>query len=107
MVKTPPTKTRPGHVNRGQFRRGHDPRRHKFTAADRSKGGQQSRANLVPFAKGYDPRRHDLTREECSIGGQRGFATIEQIKPWVLLWLKKKMRDQGYRPSKRREAAHV
>ena len=45
----------------------------------------------MPFAKGPDPNRHQFSRAECRRGGRRGFARIMRDKPWLLLWLKKRI----------------
>lgn len=95
MANLQQTKHRKKTANKGQFKKGDDPRRHRFTAEERKRAGQKGKGNLVPFAPGYDPRRHVLTQEECSKGGERGFKTIEQTKPWVLLWLKKQIKARG------------
>lgn len=47
------------------------------------------------FKKGDDPRRHSFSKDECSLGGRKGFQTIMNEKPYLLLWLRKKLRKQG------------
>ena len=52
-------------------------------------------ANSTSFRPGPDPRRHRFSRDECKRGGKAGFLTLMEDKPWLLLWLRKKLRAAG------------
>jgi len=52
--------------------------------------------NRTSFKPGPDSRRHKFTRQECREGGKAGFHTLMVEKPWLLLWLRKKLRRAGY-----------
>ena len=54
----------------------------------------RSTPNRGSFTPGLDPRRHVFTVDECSRGGQASFAYLLEWKPWVLLGLRKKLRQQ-------------
>lgn len=49
-------------------------------------------ANKGSFVAGDDPRRHRFSAEECSRGGVKGFRSIMDNRPEVLLWLKPKIK---------------
>ena len=53
---------------------------------------QRGRKNRGWFRKGKDPRRHRLSPSECRRGGQQSFRRLMEDKPWFLLWLKKRIR---------------
>ncbi len=49
------------------------------------------RRNKGCFRKGHDPRRHRLTDEERSRGGQTTWRLLMEEKPWWLRWLQRKI----------------
>lgn len=52
-----------------------------------------AKPNPGHFQPGFDPRRHHFTHDERSRGGQTSFALLLAQKPWVLLGLRKKLRQ--------------
>jgi hypothetical protein len=45
-----------------------------------------------PFRKGHDPRRRQFTTAERRRGFERTFNRAMYEAPWLLLWLRKKLR---------------
>jgi len=59
------------------------------------------RANRGRFRKGHDPRRHKFTREECSAGFWAGIASYVEKGGEARNFLRRKMTARGidYRPT--------
>lgn len=81
-------------ANRGQFKKGADPRRHKFSREECSRGGSQ-------------PGCHRLTDAHRSMGGHaafdkymaehridQGLPVPENLAPWVKRILEERQRKQ-------------
>jgi hypothetical protein len=63
-------------THRGQFAKGHDPRR----------------GCGIPFKRGTDDRRHNFTREDCRRGRRRAYVKI-RLRGNNPVWLARKIRD--------------